>query len=393
MTAELEHHVSFAPEEPLEEFLARIPAAWAVCLLFDAAARPIQLLCVKNLRASLKRRLGIGPAEEVAGPSRRVDLRAVVRQVAWTRVDSSFEQDLVYLELARSAFPEQYTGVLGFRPAWWIHVDPPAERPRFTRTSEPAAAAGQYFGPIPDRNSCEKLVHAIEDLFDLCRDPAALTAAPAGPCQWKQMGKCVGPCDGTVGLPAYRALVAQAAEVLVDVPRAIDGHELRMRYAAAALQFETAGQIKAFIEKLSALREGACRHLRPLDQFRFLAVMPGRSRESAKLLAIEPGHIALILCLCQNPDGDALDAALRLALAALSEPAPAIDTAAQRERLSLVTHHLFPSRRTPGVFIPAGDLDAKSLAAAFAEINRKRSDPEPDLPVDEGEEVRGLQAI
>jgi hypothetical protein len=68
VTADLDHHASFAPEGPLEEFLARIPAAWAVCLLSDEAARPIQLLCVKNLRASLKRRLGTGPCEEAAAP-------------------------------------------------------------------------------------------------------------------------------------------------------------------------------------------------------------------------------------------------------------------------------------------------------------------------------------
>ena len=392
MIGQLEHELSFAPEESLEEFLARIPAAWAVCLLSDARQRPVQLLCVKNLRASLKRRLGFEPGEDASVSSRRIDLRGVVRQVGWTRVDSSFEQDVVYLEIARQAFPDQYTGVLGFRPAWWIHVQPEVDRPRFARTIEPGQTPGRCFGPIPDGSTAERLVRTVEDLFDLCRDPAALTAAPAGPCQWKQMGKCVGPCDGTVSLPAYRALVDHAAEVIADVPRALEGHELRMRHAAAALHFETAGRIKAFIEKLSALRDGPFRYLRPIEQFRFLAVMPGRARHTAKLLAITPGRVDPLLCLCQKPSSEACDEVLRLGLAALAEPAMPIDTAVQREWLSLVTDHLFPSRRTPGVFIPIEDIDEGSVTAALVEVNGKRVSAEPALEEDEGE-VRGLQAF
>jgi excinuclease UvrABC nuclease subunit len=316
----------------------------------------------------------------------------VVRQVSWTRVDSVFEQDVVYTEVARQTFPESYAGVLGFANAWWLNIDAQAALPRVARTTEPCQTSGEIFGPIPDKNAAQKLAHAVEDLFDLCRDPAALAAAPAGPCQWRQMGKCVGPCDGSVSLPAYRALVAHAAEVVGGIDRAVEETRLRMRQAAAALEFEAAGAIKAFLEKLEVLRQGPFRHLRRLEDFRSLAVMPGRRRGTAKLFAITPGRIVPLACLCEAPAKGRGEEVLRLALEAVHHEAVLQRGggagAAERERLSLVAHHLFPTRRTPGVFIHAAALEDRTLGAAFREVNRPKVEAAPD---EEGE-VRGIQA-
>jgi hypothetical protein len=56
--------------------------------------------------------------------------------------------------------------------------------------------------------------------------------------------------------------------------------------------------------------------------------------------------------------------------------------------LSLVAHHLFPTRRTPGVFIHAAALEDRTLGAAFREVNLPKVEAAPD---EEGE-VRGIQA-
>src|SRR5688572_12548410 len=126
----LDHHVEFDPSADLEEFLKRVPARWAVYLFADADDRPVQLLCVKNLRASLKRRLG---GDEMIGPSRRVNYRELVRRVYWRRVDSSFEADWIYYEAARKLFPQTYRGMVGFRPAWFVYVNPETQFPRYTK--------------------------------------------------------------------------------------------------------------------------------------------------------------------------------------------------------------------------------------------------------------------
>ena len=71
------HHAHFDPSGDFDAFLKAIPGKWAVYLMTDADDKPVQLLCVKNLRYSLRRRLG--PEDVDAGPSRRVDYRGIVR--------------------------------------------------------------------------------------------------------------------------------------------------------------------------------------------------------------------------------------------------------------------------------------------------------------------------
>src|SRR5687768_5418462 len=90
----LDGRAELFPEE-LEAFLKNVPAKWVVYLMADGEHRPVQLLCVKNLRASLKRRLG---GEEMVGPSRKVNYREIVRRIYWRRVDSALEADWIYLE-------------------------------------------------------------------------------------------------------------------------------------------------------------------------------------------------------------------------------------------------------------------------------------------------------
>src|SRR5580704_11905753 len=93
----LDHALDFDPAGDFDAFCRSAPAKWVVYLLADAENKPVQLLCVKNLRNSLKRRLGVEPD---AALSRRVDYRQIVRRIFYRRVDSAFEADLIYYQLA-----------------------------------------------------------------------------------------------------------------------------------------------------------------------------------------------------------------------------------------------------------------------------------------------------
>src|SRR3989440_13032584 len=115
-----DHSLLFDPSSDAEAFFKLAPAKWVVYLLADETGAPIQLLCVKNLRYSLKRRLG---GDETVGPSKRVNYRDLVRHIHWRPVDSAFEADWIYYEAARELFPQTYQGMVGFRPAWFIHVN------------------------------------------------------------------------------------------------------------------------------------------------------------------------------------------------------------------------------------------------------------------------------
>ena len=71
----LTHHVDRSTAGG-DDWLSRVPARWCVCLLIDVDGGALQLLCAKNLRAMLKRRLGaprsrrVGAAQQAGRLSR-----------------------------------------------------------------------------------------------------------------------------------------------------------------------------------------------------------------------------------------------------------------------------------------------------------------------------------
>jgi excinuclease UvrABC nuclease subunit len=372
-------------DEPMDAALQQLPARWAVYLMTDADDRPIQLLCVKNLRASLKRRLG---GEEMVGPTRRVNYRDLVRRIYWRRVDSALEADWVYYEAARAIFPDSYAGMTGFRQVWWVHVNPQTNYPRYTRTNDPTAAGGVYLGPIEDKHAAARYVHAVEALFDLCRDYRLLTQAPhGGPCAWRQMGKCVGPCDGSISLSAYRQLIAHSVDVLSHLDAALEIEQERMRSAAVELQFETAARIKQFIDQLSALGKSAFRFVRPLADFRYVSLQHGPGAGKARLLLLTPGRIEHIASFIGPPNATTLDHLLQTIAAHCARAADAL-TQAGAERLSLAAHHLLGPRGSGGVFLHL-PTDPRALAGAYRDLLRQKAPKETD---DEGV-LKDLQSM
>ena len=380
-------HAEFDPAGDFEAFLKLVPAKWAIYLMADADDRPVQLLSVKNLRYSLKRRLGGPGDEEGAGLSKRVDYRELIRHVFWRRVDSAFEADVVYLEAARQTFPQTYRGMTGFRPAWFVHVNPQTTYPRYTRTIEPTHRTGVYLGPLEDKHAAQKLVHLTESLFDLCRDYSILIESPhAGPCAWKQMGKCVGPCDGTISLEAYRELVAHSAAVLSDPHDYVREQTRRMQQAAAELRFETAEKITTYVEQLAQLGKGSFRHVRPLKDFASVALQRGPREGTAKLFLVTPGRVDEIAGLVGEPSK--APELLRHVLESAAARPPEVNQPGI-EAMGVVAHHLFQAKHVHGVFLPLADIDEKSLAKAFRELQKQKQQEAP-----EGEGVvKELQAM
>ena len=423
-TTVFDRHLAFAPAPgesagaEFDAFLKLAPAKWAVYLLADADDRPVQLLCVKNLRYSLKRRLDGG--DEAAGPSKRVNYRELVRHVHWRRVDSAFEADWLYYEAARVTFPDTYQGMVGFRPAWFVHVDADAEFPRYTKTTDllklagsgargsasgsgsgsgstsvpgigagsGVRAGGSLFGPLEDKHAAGRLVQLAEDAFDLCRYHHVLVESPRGKaCAYKEMGKCPAPCDGSISLEQYRQLVRWSVQTLEDPAEVIRDQESRMRAAAAELRFETAGKIKQFVTQLQQLGKGPFRHARRLRDFAFVSLQHGPRAGTAKVFVVSRGRIEEVLGLigdAPNP-GQVLRVALERAAELEVEPLDA----AGAERVGIVTHHLFAAK-SRGVFLRLDSIDEKAVAKACRELARQ-GQPEEEA---EGEGVmKELQSL
>ena len=379
-----DHGVGFDPAAPFDPLT--VPARWVVYLLADEHDRPVQLLCVKNLRHSLKRRLGPDVVEPTA--TRRIDYRALVRRVHWRRVDSAFEADVAYHEAARELFPQTYRGMVGFRPAWFVHVDEDAPFPRYTKTVDLTAAAGTLLGPVEDKHAAARLIQLVEDAFDLCRYYNILVQAPHGQaCAYKEMGKCPAPCDGSISLEQYRHLIQWSRRVLADPADYTREQDRRMRQAASELRFEVAGKIKAYVDQLGQLGHGPFRHVAALAQFQYLALQPGPAADTVKAFLVTPGRIDPLLCLT---DASAKPSELmRVALTAAADHPGTVD-AIGAERIGVVAHHLF-ARRPAGALLPLATLDERTIAKALREL-RKRPAP-ADVEGDEEGVVKELQSL
>ncbi|HEY7116964.1 MAG TPA: hypothetical protein VH475_10280 [Tepidisphaeraceae bacterium] len=376
---------TFDPDAPLEELLKAAPAKWVVYLMADAAAQPVQLLCVKNLRASLKRRLG---GDEAIGPSRRVNYRDLVRRVYWRRVDSAFEADLAYLAIARQVFPQSYRGMLGFEPAWFVHVNPANNFPRYVKTID-LTRPGVYIGPFEDKHAAARFVQLVEDAFDLCRYYNILVESPnARACAYKEMGKCPAPCDGTISIEQYRELVKWSAGTAVAPERFVEAHTRRMEAAARELRFESAARIKQYIAQVAQFGKGAFRFARKLEDFRYLSLQLGPRTGTAKAFLIAPGVVEEVGGIIGDPVNSATDLARQI----LRLDADAPNDLAERgvERIGVVADHLFRARRVSGVFLPMDQVNEQSLAKAYRELQKQKG---PDTAEDEEGVVKELQQI
>jgi len=381
----LDQHVSFDPQTDFEGFLASVPRKWAVYLFVDADGQPVQLLCVKNLRYSLKRRLG---GDETIGLTKRVNYRELVRGVRWRRVDSAFEADWLYYEAARIVFPQTYRGMVGFGPTWFIHINPAAMFPRYVKTTD-LSRSGVLAGPVADKHAAARLIAHLEVAFDLCRYYQILVEAPHGKaCAYKEMGKCPAPCDGSISMSQYHRLIQLSVDGLMDPAPAAREQEVRMREAAAALEFELATKIKAYAEQLAQLGKGAFRHMRRLHDFQFLAVQPGPRAKTAKVFLVLPGHIEEILGLTglevARPS-QILGLALEIAARGAKE---AVDSEGA-ERIGIVAHHLFSTKQTSGSLLSLASIDEKAIARACREVQQREEAAE----VEEEGVVRELQSM
>jgi excinuclease UvrABC nuclease subunit len=378
--------LTFDPAGDFEAFLKAVPAKWVVYLMTDAEDRPVQLLCVKNLRMSLKRRLG--PEEPDAGRSKRVNYRELVRHVHYRRVDSAFEADWLYYEAARQVFPQTYQGMVGFRPAWFIHVNPQTNFPRYVKTIDISGQTGVYFGPLEDKHAAARLIELMEDAFDLCRYYSVLIESPRGrACAYKEMGKCPAPCDGSISMESYRRLIDLSVQTLIDPRPMLREQEKRMRDAAGDLRFEVAGKIKQYTEKLGELGKGQFRHVRPLGDFRFLCLQHGPTLGTAKAFVITPGHIAHVATMLDEPT--IASSLLRLVFEIAQQPMMPPLSKDQAERIGVVSHHLFIAKSAHGVFLPLAEVNDKTLIKAFRDLMKQKRPEES-----EGEGVvKELQAM
>jgi hypothetical protein len=379
--------IELPPELDLRQATEQIPAGLGVCLLTDDENRPILLIYGGSVRDMIRRRLDEQTPQKKSG---LVKLRPIARRIWRRRCGSVFEAQWRYFEIARQIYPDRYREFFPPLEMWLLSANLTVEYPTFSVTNQLGQSPTRFWGPFGTKKAATTCLEVLEDLFQLCRRPGRLAAAPrALPCSYAQIGRCVPVCDGSVSGQDYLGLIKQAVAFL-DTPFATTASQLEqeMKALSQSLQFEQAGRVKFRLECVSRLTGPNCRWVGPLEQFFLLGFHPGlpipqpeKIRPVKSIMpfvihsgGVEPGlPIPLDDFLHRLPETIEFAQALRRRQTQPPNPA-------QRESVAWAVQFLYRNQKRNGLYFRVVDqLDVEPMAEAITAhfVSQKRHVADP----------------
>ncbi|TDO93820.1 DNA polymerase-3 subunit epsilon [Enemella evansiae] len=182
----------------------------------------------------------------------------------------------------RSRFP---------RKLHWLKVtDEPY--PRLSLVRQVRADDASYLGPFRNRQSAEQVLAALHDAFPIRQCTDRLTLRGMGsPCALAGMGRCLSPCDHSVGLEEYAAVVEQLRECLAgDVRPVLAAARSRMHRLIEQQRFEEAEVLR---DRLTAWSSTALRHHRVASLSRCPELVAARHTDQGwEIHVIRHGRLA-----------------------------------------------------------------------------------------------------
>lgn len=346
-----------------DALLLALPAQPGVLVLETGEGRTVLVATTANLRELARRRLGAtGPGERSA----QADVRGLCaggRLIA-IRTGSSLETDAVYLRLARERLEHAARVVSERWRAWFVHVDPDAEFPEWTKTNliglvrtRSASSAvsgpldsGVLLGPIPNKDAAGRFIEHAIDVFDLCRFHSLLVQAPrAVACAYKEMGRCPAPCDGSESMDAYRKRTRATVRVLAGRLEEVAAElEAGLKSAVDAQDFEWAAATQRALDRLKPLRARTFAEVAELAKWQRLLVLRGERAGLVRIGLMDRGT------LWRVGDADAKDPS-------------AIGTLCDRAR-----SHAEELMRTPMGSIPQERIDSIALMSRWLHMPTKK---------------------
>jgi DNA polymerase III subunit epsilon len=153
----------------------------------------------------------------------------------------------------RSRFPHKMHWLKLTDEAW----------PRLSLVRQVLADDADYFGPFSSRRTAETCLAALHETFPIRQCTDRLPITPTGsrsPCVLAEMGRCVSPCDGSIGIGEYSDLVAELRDNLLHrADEVVETMTRRMTGLAQDERFEDASTLR---DRLATFVRAASRRQR-----------------------------------------------------------------------------------------------------------------------------------
>jgi excinuclease ABC subunit C len=281
--------VPFDPVEP-KAALAQIPPSAAVFALYgaDAHAEPY-IGRTPNLRGRLERLLQPSPRHP-----RRLQLAGRVRRIAYHLSGSDFESLLAQFALLEQVYGAKALDRMHLRAPAFIRFLGSNPYPRITVTHRPSQREADWaYGPFASRAAAERFADEALKLFLLRRCPDDLNPHPAHPgCVYSEMKMCLAPCYqgctdaryGEESAAVEQFLSTRGESRLVTLRTQRD-------QASTDLEFESAAQLHAQIQRVEAVRALAPELVRPLSQLRAVLLQASAAADEVAVFLYDGGRI------------------------------------------------------------------------------------------------------
>jgi excinuclease ABC subunit C len=281
--------VPFDPVEP-KAALAQLPPSAAVFALYgaDAHAEPY-IGRTPNLRGRLERLLQPSPRHP-----RRLQLAGRVRRIAYHLSGSDFESLLAQFALLEQVYGAKALDRMHLRAPAFIRFLGSNPYPRITVTHRPSQREADWaYGPFASRAAAERFADEALKLFLLRRCTDDLNPHPAHPgCVYSEMKMCLAPCYqgctdaryGEESTAVEQFLSTRGESRLVTLRTQRD-------QASTDLEFESAAQLHAQVQRVEAVRALAPELVRPLSQLRAVLLQASAVADEVAVFLYDGGRI------------------------------------------------------------------------------------------------------
>ena len=167
--------------------------------------------------------------------------------------------------------------------------------PRISMTRKRVSDGAKYYGPYSGASVVYGVIGTLERSLGIpmCKRSFPKDIGKERPCIYKQIGRCVAPCDNTINQEDYYKLMQCASNVLRgNIKEAVDSLTGQMFDFAENERFEDAARCRDCIEALKKLRDSQKVVGSPDDEYDIIAVYTDNLSTCISVFYIRSGIIS-----------------------------------------------------------------------------------------------------